>query len=118
MRTVTLAWCLSFFAAAAGEEWRGTWTNKKTRSSGTLRCVTRPDGEGKWKATFSGSFDGRPFNYNVAFQNAGSDEAVSGTATISNRKYKWEGTLTPEKLTGKYKADNGYFGDFNLRKKK
>ena len=117
MRTVALMCWFAFAAAAGGEEWHGTWTNKKTYSSGKLRCATEPDGHGKWQATFSGTFDGRPFSYNVTFHNAGSDEAVSGTATISNRKYRWEGTLTPETLTGKYRADNGYFGDFKLRKK-
>jgi len=117
MRTVFTTTCsLVLLAAASADEWRGTWTNKRTRSSGTLHCVTRPDGHGKWKATFSGTFEGRPFKYRVTFRSAGSGDVVSGAAVISNRKYKWEGTLSPEKLTGRYKADNGYFGDFTLRK--
>jgi hypothetical protein len=117
MRTLFTAACsLALLAAASADEWHGTWTNKRTRSSGKLHCVTNADGQGKWKATFSGSFEGRPFKYRVSFRSSGSGDAVAGTALISNRRYRWEGTLSPEKLTGRYRADNGYFGDFELHK--
>lgn len=120
MRVYSILLCLSVVSTAASEEWHGKWRNKRTRSSGPLRCLVKKEIDGRWKARFSGSFDGRPFKYTVTFKekDAANPGAVSGVTTIDNRRYKWQGTLDADSLIGTYKADNGYFGDFILRRDK
>lgn len=119
------ALALSLFGAALHADdsprtFQGNWTNRKTRSNGTMKCVGKPGEGGTWNATFSGSFQGSPFSYEVTFQ-AKSDRgqsALSGKAVIQNRKYEWAGALKGDTLTGRYRADNGWFGDFVLKESK
>src|SRR5262245_20932172 len=107
-------------AQAADEEektWEGTWNNRAAGSSGRMKCVAKPEKDGDWKATFSGTFQGRQFSYDVTFKSkpGKGQETLTGNATVNGYKYKWTGTIKGETLTGRYQANNGYNGDFVLK---
>lgn len=97
----------------------GAWTNRKFRTNGVMKCVATPGENGMWKATFSGNFQGRPYSYDVEFQSrpGQGQTAFAGTAKIQNHNYEWAGALKGDTLTGRYRADNGYFGEFVLKEK-
>lgn len=110
-------------ARAADEESRtfeGTWNNKKYNTSGTMKCVAKPGKDGKWSATFSGVFMGESFSYTVTFtEKKGQGQSdLSGNAEVKNQKYDWTGTLKSNTLTGKYRSNGGYYGEFVLKEKK
>jgi hypothetical protein len=122
LRSVVLAVCLCSFAALAqspdGEKtWEGNWSNQQAGSTGALKCVARPEKGGDWKATFSGTFRGREFSYDVTFKakRGKGQETLSGTANVGGARYQWTGLMKGDSLTGRYRASNGYFGDFNLK---
>ncbi len=98
----------------------GTWNNRKYNSSGPLKCVARPGKNGNVVATFTGTFKGDPFKYDVEFQaRPGKNQIdLSGKATISGHFYKWTGSLTGGRLRGKYLGSNGYNGEFILNEMK
>src|SRR5262245_106254 len=96
LRSVVLAVCLCSFAALAqspdGEKtWEGTWTNQQASSTGALKCVARPDRDGNWTATFSGTFRGRDFRYEVTFKakRGKGEETLTGTANLGGARYQW-----------------------------
>jgi hypothetical protein len=97
--------------------YQGSWTNLKYRTNGTMQCVATPHADGKWTATFSGTFQGRRFSYDVEFQSrpAQNQTALAGKAVIDNRNYECTGVMRGNTLAGRYRADNGYFGEFLLR---
>lgn len=102
--------------------WEGTWVNKRYNTSGTLKCVAKPDKEkeGTWKATFSGSFQGQPFSYDVTFEEkkGAKQSDLSGKSKIGNHNYEWTGAMKGDALTGQYKSNSGYYGNFTLKAKK
>jgi hypothetical protein len=105
-------------AADDPKTFEGTWVNRKYNTNGTLKCVATKESGDTWKATFSGKFQGENFSYDVTFKGKpgrGGQTDLSGTAEIRNHKYTWEGTLKGEMLTGRYRSNSGYFGEFNLR---
>jgi hypothetical protein len=107
-------------AVGADEEsrtWEGTWVNKKYNTNGTLKCVAKPGKDGKWTATFSGLFMSEKFSYDVSFdEKKGSGKSdLSGKAEIKNQKYDWTGTLKGNTMTGNYRSNGGFFGDFTLK---
>jgi hypothetical protein len=122
LRSVVLGACLCSLAALAqspdGEKtWEGTWINRQYSTTGPLKCVARPEKDGNWKATFSGTFRGRDFRYEVTFKaKAGKgQEALTGTATVSGTRYQWTGVMKGNTLTGRYQGNDGAFGDFSLK---
>ncbi len=120
----------SFGFAALGDEkkeetikqktFTGTWNNRKYNSSGPLKCVAKPGKNGVVIATFTGTFKGDPFKYNVQFRaKPGRGQTdLSGEATISGHIYKWTGSLIGTRLRGKYLGSNGYNGEFILNESK
>lgn len=94
----------------------GTWNNRKYNSSGPLKCVARPGKDGNVLATFTGTFKGDPFKYDVEFlAKPGRNQTdLSGKATISGHIYKWTGSLIGGRLRGRYLGTNGYNGEFVL----
>lgn len=116
---------LAFFLASslhAGEEktWEGKWNNKRFGTSGPLKCVATETEDGKWKATFSGKFQGEGFTYDVTFDGTpGKGQTdLSGTATVSGQGYQWTGSIKGKQLKGKYKSDGANFGEFTLTEAK
>jgi hypothetical protein len=118
---VACVFLCSFAAMARAEDrektWEGTWTNKRFGTTGSLKCVATPEKDGTWKATFSGKFQGRPFSYDVTFKAkpGKGQEALSGSAKVNGYKYQWTGVMKGDTLTGRYRANNGYYGDFSLK---
>ena len=55
---------------------KGRWNNRRTGSDGTMTCTASMVSPAQWTAVFRGSFQGKPFEYNVKFQ---SKESVSYT---------------------------------------
>lgn len=113
---VLLLFAAPAFAQTTTKTWEGTWVNKKYNSNGTMVCVAKEGKDGTWTANFSGVFMGQKFSFDVKFQaKAGKGQSdLSGTATVRNAQYEWTGAMKGEKLTGKYTANNGYNGDFEL----
>jgi hypothetical protein len=106
----------SAFALDDAKTWEGTWVNKLYNTNGTMKCVAT-EKDGTWKANFSGVFQGEKFSYDVTFDGKpGKGQTdLSGTATIRNHQYEWTGSIKGNTLTGKYKANSGYNGDFVLK---
>lgn len=107
------------FAQTATKTWEGTWVNKKYNTNGTMTCVAKEGKDGVWTANFSGVFMGQKFSFDVKFQAKAAkgqpgQSDLSGTATVRNAQYEWTGAMKGDKLTGKYTANNGYNGDFEL----
>jgi hypothetical protein len=123
-RTVSFGLAAVLFASSlyAGEEkvWEGKWNNKRFGTSGPLKCVATETEQGKWKATFSGKFQGESFSYDVMFdaKPGKSQTDLSGTATVSGQGYQWTGTIKGNQLRGKYKSDGANFGEFTLTESK
>lgn len=123
MRTVLVVLVLmsaSELGMAADDDartWEGTWVNRRYNSNGTLRCVATPGKDGTWTATFSGVFMKEQFSFDVKFQGKpGSGQTdLSGNADIRNHKYEWTGAIKGDSLTGRYRSNSGYFGEFTLR---
>ncbi len=106
--------------AAEERTWEGKWNNKKYGSSGPLRCIATEGDNGKWKATFSGTFQGEGFSYDAEFDSkAGKGQTdLSGTAKIRGHDYEWTGSIKGNQLKGTYKSSVGYFGTFVLTEAK
>lgn len=95
---------------------QGQWNNRRTGSSGTMTCTASEGSSGQWKAVFRGSFQGKPFEHNVDFRSTESrtGSQLVGTASISGKRYEWNGTLRASQLRGQYRATNGWNGEFVL----
>lgn len=126
MRGFVAVAVLGLFGGLVGADepsktWEGTWVNKKYNTTGTLKCVAKPDKDkvGAWNATFSGVFQGRPFSYDVTFEEkkGAKRSDLSGKSKIGNHDYEWTGALTGDVLTGQYKSNSGYYGTFTLKTK-
>lgn len=106
----------------AGEKrtWEGKWNNRKYNTTGPLKCVATSNDKGVWKATFTGLFKGDPFKYEATFQSKlkGKQLNLAGNATIRGHKYQWIGLMNANTLSGKYKSNIGYYGEFVLKEKK
>lgn len=100
----------------AQKEFEGKWNNRKYNSDGPLKCIARPGNEGIVLATFSGTYKGDPFTYNVEFQarQGRGQMDLSGKSTIDGHIYEWTGALKGTRLSGKYLGTNGYNGEFIL----
>ncbi|QDU05607.1 hypothetical protein V6x_53470 [Gimesia chilikensis] len=112
--------CLSQVRAGETRTWEGKWNNRKYNTTGPLKCVATSDDKGNWKATFTGLFKGDPFKYEATFQSksTGSQHNLSGKATIRGHQYQWIGLMKGTTLSGKYKSNIGYYGEFVLKEKK
>lgn len=106
--------------ADESKTWEGTWVNRKYNTSGTLKCVGQSDDRGTWTATFSGTFMAERFTYDVTFRAkpGRGQQDLTGKAKIRNHEYEWTGTIKGDTLTGRYRSNSGYFGEFVLKEKK
>lgn len=111
---------LSLLDAGETRTWEGKWNNRKYKTTGPLKCVATSDDKGVWKATFTGLFKGDPFKYQATFQSRlnGKQLNLAGGATIRGHKYQWTGFMKGTTLSGKYKSNIGYYGEFVLKEKK
>lgn len=111
---------LSLLEAGETKTWAGKWTNRKYNTSGPLKCVAKSDDKGVWKGTFTGLFKGDPFKYEATFKSrpSGRQLNLAGDATIRGHKYQWTGSMKGTTLSGKYKSNIGYYGEFVLKEKK
>ncbi|WP_298867357.1 hypothetical protein [uncultured Gimesia sp.] len=111
---------LSLLQAGESRTWEGKWNNRKYNTTGPLKCVAKSDDKGTWKATFTGLFKGDPFKYEATFQSKpkGKQFDLSGNATIRGHKYQWMGLMKGATLSGRYKSNIGYYGEFVLKEKK
>lgn len=103
-------------AAAQQRTFEGNWNNRKYNSSGKMTCVANETSPGQWTGVFSGVFQGERFQFTAQFQgraSAGGTE-LSGDARIRGAQYQWSGALVGNQLRGRYRASNGYNGEFAL----
>jgi hypothetical protein len=112
-----------FVRAEDGESatYKGTWVNRKMRSSGPLTCIMEQGEVGtEWKARFEGTFKNDPFKYDVTFDSAeGKGKTdLKGKANVDGDEYEWTGTLKGDVLTIKYRSGRGYNGEFAMKKQK
>jgi hypothetical protein len=100
--------------------WEGTWSNKKSSSSGPLKCVATEVESGQWNGTFTGIFKGEPFTYQVTFQSNQERRGsfgLSGKAMLRDNEYEWSGTMWGKTLSGAYASTDGSQGEFILTEK-
>ena len=119
LRRIVIALSLFvFFDACSAEQrtFRGKWNNRKFNSSGTMTCVAEEMSTGKWTAVFRGVFQGDPFEFEADFRSDSSGQKLSltGQHTIRGAQYQWTGSLTGQTLRGRYRASNGFNGEFVL----
>lgn len=102
---------------AKSKTWAGTWTNKKYNTTGPLKCVATPGKDGKWKATFTGKFQGDPFKYQAEFSSKPGKgmTLLAGKSKVRGHDYQWTGNIKGTTLTGKYNSSVGYYGNFVLK---
>ena len=118
---ICIALLVGFTSCLYGEEvrtWEGTWQNRKYDTRGPLKCVAQEVSPGKWKAKFTGKFQGDPFTYEAAFssrEGKNGQNQLSGKATIRGHRYQWTGLMNREGLRGKYDSSVGYHGEFVLK---
>jgi hypothetical protein len=106
-------------AAASGGEvvYEGTWVTTNRKLDGPLTCVVTDLGDNQWRGHFYGSWQGRPFAYQVRF--SGPPERVQGEATIDGADYEWIGVMANEpsrSFKGSF-TGNRYVGSFDLKQK-
>lgn len=127
LATLLAACFLTTLACGADEDkppeqkvFNGKWNNQKYGTSGPLKCIARPAADGKVNATFSGTYKGDPFTYDVTFDTRPGRGKIdlAGKATVSGHLYEWTGALSGDTLTGKYTATSGYYGGFTLKETK
>ncbi len=110
--------CLVSFNTVAAQQrtFQGKWNNRRFNSSGTMTCIAAETSPGNWSATFRGVFQGDPFEFKAEFRSkpsaAGHD--LSGESTIRGARYQWTGSLKGSLLRGRYRATNGFNGEFAL----
>ncbi len=120
MFRIILVLSLAFFGsplcAQQAREFEGRWTNQRMNSSGTMSCQTAEVSAGRWQGVFRGVFQGKPFEYRVEFQSKGNgaERLLAGTSIIDGQNYQWEGALSASQLRGRYRASNGWNGEFVL----
>ncbi len=90
--------------------YEGPWlTTKNKKLTGTMTCQVTATSNGKWQGRFWGVWQQVPFDYTVNFtadkraiesisSDAGSGEAVNGTAMIDGADYVWAGLLLPNEF--------------------
>jgi hypothetical protein len=112
--------CSPAFAEETTKVWQGTWRNLKFRTTGTLKCTAVTKDGKNWDGTFEGVFQGRKFRYKAKFvgKPGRGRTDLSGKATIDGAKYQWTGYIRGTALSGKFRASNGYFGNFGLKEVK
>ena len=99
------------------KSWVGTWTNRKYKSSGPLKCVATRKDDSSAEATFSGTFVKDPFSYNVTVSTKSEQDrmALTGTATLDGDKYEWSGYVRGKVLFGEFRSLKGHNGTFRLQ---
>lgn len=112
--------CSPALAEEKTRTWTGTWRNLKFRTTGRLKCTAVTKDGKTWDGTFEGAFQGRKFKYKAKFQaKPGRGRTnLSGTAAIDGAKYTWTGYIRGTTLSGKFRASNGYYGNFGLKEVK
>ena len=97
--------------------WSGTWTNRKYKSTGPLRCVATRKDDTTAEATFSGKYVNDPFSYNVTVTTKieGDRTSLTGTATLDGDRYQWSGYVRGQVLYGQFKSLKGHNGEFRLQ---
>ena len=103
-------------SAQESRTWTGKWNNRKFGTSGPLQCVAKESEPGRWQATFTGTFQGDPFEYQAMFESKASSRGllVGGNSTIRGHKYDWTGVMNDRQLRGQYRNNVGYNGEFVL----
>lgn len=103
--------------SAQDRVYEGVWRTTNRKLDGTMTCVVKAQGEGKWSGRFYGVWQAVPFDYTVAF--AGTPEKLMGKATIDGANYTWNGDMSTAE-DGRFKGSFGgdrYSGYFDLQRK-
>lgn len=97
--------------------YEGTWVTggaRKRNLNGTMTSVVTNTGTNQWSGRFFGVWEGVKFSYTVAF--SGSQENLTGTATIDGANYTWTGKVVADNFSGVFTSSR-YDGNFNLKEK-
>ncbi len=120
MRVLLCALIVLGMGGTVGAEdavYEGMWRTTNRKLDGTMTCVVKDGGEGKWSGRFYGIWQGVPFDYTVAF--TGKPEKLVGKATIDGADYTWTGDMNADG-DGRFKGSfggNRYAGYFDLKRK-
>jgi hypothetical protein len=98
--------------------YKGTWVNRKMKSSGPLQCTMEESDDSEWSARFEGKFKNDPFKYDVKFsaKKSSGKTDLKGSAVIDGDPYEWVGSIKGDTLTVRYRSTKGYNGEFRMKK--
>src|SRR5262245_7161868 len=74
--------------------YEGVWHTTNRKLDGTMTCVVKDQGDGKWTGRFYGIWQAVPFDYTVPF--TGKAEKLTGKAMIDGADYTWTGDMSTE----------------------
>jgi hypothetical protein len=96
--------------------WQGTWSNRKYKTSGPLKCTATRQDDRTAAARFEGTFMGDSFGYNVEVTTRPERDrtVVEGTATLDGDQYEWSGFVRGKVFYGQYRSLKGNNGEFRL----
>jgi hypothetical protein len=96
--------------------WKGTWSNRKYKTTGPLKCTASRKDDQSAEATFEGTFMGDPFRYTIDVNTRRQRDRtlVDGTAQLDGDKYEWSGYVRGKVFYGEYRSLKGNNGEFRL----
>jgi hypothetical protein len=99
------------------QTWTGTWSNRKYKTTGPLKCVARQKDDKTWEATFSGTFMRDPFEYSITFSADQQRDRtlIGGSAMLDGDGYEWTGHIRGRTMYGQFRSLKGHNGEFTLQ---
>jgi hypothetical protein len=92
----------------------GSWVDTGLPTDGPMSAGVEELGNDKWRARFTGIWEGRKFDYVVDF--TGTRDNLGGQAKVNAAKYVWKGKITDEGFNGGYSSNRGHFGTWKMKR--
>lgn len=112
---------LTLLGVALGQEpvrygYSGGWVDTGLPTDGPMSAGVEELGEGRWRARFTGIWEGSKFDYVVDF--TGTRDALKGEARVNAAKYVWAGRLSDAEFVGSYRSNRGHDGTWRMKRVK
>lgn len=102
--------------AAEGDRraYSGGWVDTGLPTDGPMSAGVEDLGGDRWRARFTGIWEGAKFDYVVEF--AGKPDALQGEAKVNAAKYVWAGKLNEDEFVGSYRSNRGHDGTWRMKR--
>jgi hypothetical protein len=94
----------------------GGWVDTGLPTDGPMSAGVEELGEGRWRARFTGIWQGAKFDETVEF--TGTRDALKGEAKVNAAKYVWAGKLNDDEFVGSYRSNRGHLGTWRMKRVK